>query len=302
MNENQLKWLFDLQSKGVKFEYCNMKGEWVNNGRCTFFAAQKNCRIPTQPIPDIPDWRELCREMQSNGVRFENSSASGNNWFTGRLWGFNADIEAYRIPQQPLPEWKEEMNEETKPDPRKEVGGDKVKMFKNLRITDADFLEKIDQYMKDNPDSVIPVDEAQIARITELVKDVKIDEETKPDPREEIPHRELQIQWHEDMLHHLRTGEPMPVWEYRLKNGDGEWRICHDPHFSEKYEYRRKPKEVTYYHCVISRLDKTTGLTITSVVTRFSKDDLESYVRGEKFKGQSTKLGPIVETTVEMDD
>ena len=119
--------------------------------------------------------------------------------------------------------------------------------------------------------------------------------ETKPDQKEEIPHRELRIQWHEDMLHHLRTGEPMREWEYRLKNGDGEWKICHDPHFSEKYEYRRKPRTVTYWHCVF----KDDNGNVFPKASILSKEDLRNYMERHY---KRYKKSQIIETTVELED
>lgn len=236
MNEDQKKWLLDLQSKGIRFETVSVNEKIWCKGAWEFKNDRKDYRIPAQSIPDIPDWRELCREMQSKGIYFYHQDVLDKHCVFGDF------RENYSIKRQPIPEWKEEMTEEI-----------------------------------------------------------------KPDPREEIPHREQQIQWHEDMLYHLRTGEPMRDWEFRFVAGKEKsgWILFGSseiPAWDEGEEYRRKPKEIAYYHCVISRLDKTTGLTITGVVTGFSKDDLESYVRGEKFKGQSTKFGPIVETTVEMED
>lgn len=128
-----------------------------------------------------------------------------------------------------------------------------------------------------------------------------MNEETKPDPREEIPHRELQIQWHEDVLYHLRTGEPMPVWEYRLKNGDGEWRVCSDPHFSEKYEYRRKPRTVTYWHCVGGYVDSE-GKKDTVYFASGDRNDVLSETERYKARFPLAKFSPIIETTAEMAD
>lgn len=193
-----------------------------------------------QPIPDIPDWRELCREMQEKGVVFEAACGDGS-WKSSRPYFFPDYMHKkdYRIPQQSIPKWSNE----------------------------------------------------------------EMTEETKPDPRDEIPHRELQIQWHEDCLHHLRTGEPMPVWEYRLKNGDGEWKICHDPHFSEKYEYLRKPRTVTYWHCVVEYADSKTGCVISEVLqSAYCKEEAESDIARYKAKYQTAKFSPITETTVEMED
>ena len=180
------------------------------------------------------------------------------------------------------------------------------KIFSNLRITDADLLEKIDQYMKDHPDSVVPVDEAQIARITELIKDVKLDEETKPDPRGEIPHREQQIQWYEDWLHHLRTGEPMREYEFRPVNEDGdaasEWKLLSNRHpsWAKTHEYRRKPKTVTYWHCFVDYRDK---IGINGILTSAIDDnDLLATIRSHILHYPNAKYGPITETTVEMEE
>ena len=122
--------------------------------------------------------------------------------------------------------------------------------------------------------------------------------ETKPDQKEEIPHRELRIQWHEDMLHHLRTGEPMREWEYRLKNGDGEWKICYDPHFSEKYEYRRKPKmkTVTYWHCLIEGY----GTMAVAYLIEPTADALRKHVKSLGYGYEV--VGQVTETTVEIED
>ena len=177
------------------------------------------------------------------------------------------------------------------------------KIFSNLRITDADLLEKIDQYMKDHPDSVVPVDEAQIARITELIKDVKLDEETKPDPREEIPHREQQIQWYEDWLHHLRTGEPMREYEFRSVNEDGdaasEWKLLSNRHpsWAKTHEYRRKPRTVKYWHCAVM----FDGLK-SEVITGYCKDEVSDQNKRCKEAYPDAKFSPIIETTVEVED
>lgn len=236
MNEDQRKWLLDLQSKGIKFEFDKGSLGWVvQQGNFSWFRS--DYRIPTQPIPDIPDWRELCRDMRRNGVNVEYENSAGS-WIGGHLltvYGepLSLPIKSYRIPQQPIPEWREEMTEET-----------------------------------------------------------------KPDPTEEIPHRELQIQWHEDMLHHLRTGEPMREWEYRLKNGDGEWKICYDPHFSEKYEYRRKPKmkTVTYWHCLV----KGYGIMAVVHLIESTADALRKHVKSLGYGYEV--VGQITETTVEIED
>lgn len=106
------KWLLYLQEKGIKFENVSVNETIWHTGEWEFKNDPKDYRIPDQPIPDIPDWRELCREMQSKGVEFENSSALGNSWVKCSSLVFDTDIKYYRIPQQPIPEWSnEEMNQ-----------------------------------------------------------------------------------------------------------------------------------------------------------------------------------------------
>lgn len=254
MNENQRKWLLTLQSKGVRFEYCDINDEWLNDWKCTFSASQKKYRIPAQPMPDIPDWRELCGEMQSKGVQFEMvfdldrelvinpgeySDAPRLRRYHNGFSFTDAHISCFRIPQQPIPEWREEMTEET-----------------------------------------------------------------KPDPREEIPHRELQIQWHEDMLHHLRTGEPMREWQWRKLGGAWQWLGTASSTWNRCFYYRRKPRTVTYWHCVGVYI----GYQDNGVVDRevFSSDcsasDVQSQIDTCKENYPSAKFSPITETTVEVED
>ncbi len=59
MNEDQRKWLLDLQSKGIKFENVSVNGNIWYEGPWEFKNDRKDYRIPAQSIPDIPDWREL---------------------------------------------------------------------------------------------------------------------------------------------------------------------------------------------------------------------------------------------------
>lgn len=60
--------------------------------------------IPTQPIPDIPNWREWCLKLQECGVKFEFDGG-----FIERDWnvlecGFTFfGRHRYRIPEQPVP-------------------------------------------------------------------------------------------------------------------------------------------------------------------------------------------------------
>ncbi len=130
--------------------------------------------------------------------------------------------------------------------------------------------------------------------------------ETKLDPREEIPHRELQIQWHEDMLHHLRTGEPMREYEFRSVNEDGdaasEWKLLSNRHpsWAKTHEYRRKPKTVTYWHCFVDYTDK---IGINGILTSAIDDnDLLATIRSHILHYPNAKYGPITETTVEMEE
>lgn len=125
-------------------------------------------------------------------------------------------------------------------------------------------------------------------------------EETKPDPREEIPHREQQIQWHEDMLHHLRTGEPMREWEY--KERDLDWDICRgEPVWIKTNRYRRKPRTVTYWHCAAECVYKPTGKKEITVVRGSTKEDLDWDIKSLKSEYPTAKFSPIIETTVEID-
>lgn len=246
MNENRRKWLMYLQSKGIKFnEYHDDLAMWLENSELLDFTRDLDCyRIPAQSIPDIPDWRELCREMQSKGVKFEMQDYD-REWVKWRN-GFSfstAPITKFRIPQQPLPEWIEEMTEET-----------------------------------------------------------------KQDPREEIPHRELQIQWHEDMLHHLRTGEPMTVWEFRFKvakekSGWLKFGSSEIPAWDEGEEYRRKPRTVKYWHCVARAIiDEDEGPCNVFLWSTTSMDDMEREINIMKRTDSAATFTTIIETTAELAD
>lgn len=243
MNEDQKKWLLDLQSKGVKLEGLDIQYDCWRAVRKGGFDAYLDYRIPAQSIPDIPDWRELCRDMQDKGAVFEHEVYT-NNWQKAKL-EFTLFTQEYRIPQQPIPEWSNE----------------------------------------------------------EMTK------ETKPDPIEEIPHREQQIQWHEDWLHHLRTGEPMREYEFRSVNEDGdassEWKLLSNRHpsWAKTHEYRRKPRTVTYWHCVVEYADSKTGCVISEVLrSAYCKEEAESDIARYKAKYQTAKFSPVIETTVELED
>ena len=235
MTEYQRKWLLDLQSKGVKFEYCNINDEWVNDGKCTFSASQEKYRIQAQPIPNIPDWREVCWGMQDKGVKFK--MLWGSMWNEG-IYDFEKERDRYQLIEQPIPEWKEEMTKET-----------------------------------------------------------------KLDPREEIPHRELQIQWHEDSLHHLRTGEPMKKWQCK-PDGDNRWfDYTGLPTWDRDCEYRRKPRTVTYWHCLVRYV---TGAIEFEVISGVDKQEMlgvvEEYKQYVEKNNKQIKFGPIIETAVEVED
>ena len=240
MNESQRKWLLDLHEKGFRFnEYHDDLAVWMENSELLDFTRDLDCyRIPAQSIPDIPDWRELCREMQSKGVEFEAVCGDGS-WKKSRPYFFPDFMgkEDYRIPQQPITKWREEMTEEA-----------------------------------------------------------------EPDPREEIPHRELQIQWHEDMLHHLRTGEPMRAWEVNYED-EGYWKplVPSNVSWSDCHKYRRKPRTVTYWHCVCIYKDALGDVHNESFADT-NKDIIECRIKTFCSDFKNTKFGPIIETTVEVDD
>ena len=101
---DQRSWLRELQRLGFKFQVFNVpEGRWITERLC-FDGNWENYRFAAQPIPDIPNWQEYCRELQSKGVEFE------FNWvrWEKRQWVFKDNIDQYRIPEQPIPEWKEE--------------------------------------------------------------------------------------------------------------------------------------------------------------------------------------------------
>lgn len=103
MCHDQREWLKKLQRLGFKFQVFQvfrvLEGE-----RLYFDGDWENYRFAAQLIPDIPNWQEYCRELQSKGVEFE------FNWdgWEKRQWIFKDNIDQYRIPEQPIPEWKEE--------------------------------------------------------------------------------------------------------------------------------------------------------------------------------------------------
>ena len=125
--------------------------------------------------------------------------------------------------------------------------------------------------------------------------------ETEPE-QPEIPHKELQIQWHEDWVHSLKTGEPMREWECRpLNKKDSAWHIC-KPMWDENCEYRRKPRTVKYWHCVGVYTDNG-GKQDTAYLISGDRKDLEGEIlRYAKMCQAAAKFTPITETTAELED
>lgn len=265
MTENQRKWLMDLQKKGVMFEMDFSNEEWCGN-RCDFSLHRSKYRFPAQPIPDIKDWREVCLDMQSKGVLFYYYAGTMIGWSNGEKVGFYDPFgrSEYRIPAQPIPEWKEE------PHP----------------IQSMDAL----QDRPEIPAKALPEKSFSMRRGKEMNE---LKEEL-----DKIPHRDLQIQWHEDMLHHLRTGEPM--WEWEFKNLYGDWVQC-IPKWKSTIEYRRKPrmKKVTYWHCVGKCTDNG-GKEDNVYLISGDLEDLEKEVTRNRKMYTTAKFSTITETIVEI--
>lgn len=103
---DQREWLKKLQRLGFEFQVLKVPGGMRRAERLCFNGNWEHYRFVAQPIPDIPNWQEYCRELQSKGVEFE------FNWdgWEKRQWVlvFKDNIDQYRIPEQPIPEWKEE--------------------------------------------------------------------------------------------------------------------------------------------------------------------------------------------------
>lgn len=105
---DQKRWLRKLQRLGFKFQVFKVpEGRWITKRLC-FDGNWENYRFAAQPIPDIPNWQEYCRELQSKGVEFEFNFESNWDGWKKRQWVFKDNIDQYRIPEQPIPEWKEE--------------------------------------------------------------------------------------------------------------------------------------------------------------------------------------------------
>lgn len=289
MNEDQKKWLLYLHDKGVRIDLINLDGTVVErnidpfSGRktnLTFAASAENYRLHAQPIPDIPDWRELCREMQSNDVLFSHQNPDGI-WVKSHFHEFAANEvrDRYQIPQQPIPEWREELNFEIEDT--------------EYPIWTEDMLIKVENRAKSFLSKLNP------SPIADQEWREEMTEETKPDPREEIPHREQQIQWHKDWLHALETGEKMREWQVRLKGINDDWITLPPDEIPDrdKCEYRRKPRTITYWSCVA--IDDG----MCSLLRSFENSEKAQELINERKKiFKDSKFGPITETTVEMED
>lgn len=265
MPKEQREWLKKLISKGVMIELldCNGKVIDLEENEDLDFSSRLECyRIPTQPIPDIPDWRELCREMQDKGVVFEHEVYT-NNWQKAKL-EFTLFTQEYRISQQSLPEWREELNfdnEETEyPKWQPPAAETKGKLNK-----DTNKLETI-----------------YAGAMEALIKD--------------IPHRELQIQWHKDKIHSLEIGEPMQEWEWSKNGIDWQSLGTIAPTWTRSFYYRRSPRIVNYWHCVI-QIDET-----PEIFTEFDINEIQYRINRCKETYPLAKIGPISETIVELED
>ena len=236
------------------------------------------------------DWKDACKKLQKEGLKFE--FYCDGSW-SSSTWNFTEKIEGYLIAAQPIPDredWRELCGKLQNLGVEFEGYDDDGLGWISSGLILWSFRWDKEQYrIKAQP---IP---AGIEKYLE--REMTEQKQDKP----EIPHLEQQIQWHEDMLRSLRTGEPMLEWEYRLAVGDGEWKICNDPHFSEKYEYRRKPRTVTYWHCV-TEYEGMYGLIRSLLISFEGVDRLQKTVDQNKSRNSTTKFSPIIETTVEMED
>lgn len=254
MPKEQREWLKKLISKGVMIELLDCNGNVIDleENEDLDFSSKLECyRIPTQPIPDIPDWRELCHEMKEKGIRFF------HNGVLNKHCVFDDRREYYKIQPQSLPYWKEELN---------------------FEIEDTEY-----------PEWRPPAAETK----------GKMNKDTSK--FEDNPHHELQIQWHEDMLHHLRTDEPMREWQFRRVTSCGavnEWSRIDWPEWRRKdVEYRRKPRTVTYWTFVMQSDGEPPEAIIGYIL-----DEAKHLMRHYKELYPSAKFSPIIETIIELED
>lgn len=248
------------------------------------------------------DWKDACKKLQEEGLKFDFYSQIQERWFSDKPWIFT-DAGTFHIAAQPIPDredWREWCRDMQSKGVRieKQYGlypawgrvsnsrDFESDPITNYRIPAQPIPAGIEKYLEEEMH-----EEETTAKLSSLKVNHNQD---KP----EIPHRELQIQWHEDMLHHLRTGEPMRKWEYRLLVGDGEWKICNDPHFSKRCEYRRRPRTVTYWHCAVRWGGKDPGIMSSYDEGKLLLDVSRTRSEG----GMDIELGPVLETTVDLED
>ena len=234
------------------------------------------------------DWKAAREKLQKEGLKFEYLTTV--NIWSNPICSFQSTSDRYRIAAQPIPDredWRDWCRK------LQNLGGefegyddDGLGWIRSGLILWSFRWDKKQYRIKAQP---IP---AGIEKYLE--EEMPGQKQDKP----EIPHLEHQIQWHEDKLHSLRTCEPMLEWEYRLVVGDGEWKICNDPHFSEKYEYRRQPRTVTYWHCAVRWKGKNTGIMSSYDEGKLLLDVSRTRSEG----GMGIELGPVIKTTVELED
>lgn len=235
------------------------------------------------------DWKDACKKLQKEGLKFEYLTTV--NIWSNPIWSnpicsFQFTPDRYRIAAQPIPDradWREWCRN------LKKLGVEFESQNSNGGWVTYKWGFKSPKTWYRIPAQPIP------AGIEKYL------EEEMPGQKQDKPEShqwEQQIQWHEDKLHSLRTGEPMREWEYRLVVGDGEWKICNDPHFSKRYEYRRRPRTVTYWHCAVRWGGKDSGIMSSYNKGKFLLDVSRTRSEG----GMDVELGPIIKTTVDLED
>ena len=240
-------------------------------------------------------WREACRKLQDEGVKFEYEMSYG---WEPTLVDSVKEQRFLRIKQQPIPnrqDWRDWCENLIRFglkfgfDFKFERYDSKTKEWAPLN--NFLFSESYEYY--------------RIAQqpIPENIGDLIMEE--KPEPKEEIPHRELQIQWHKDKLHSLETGEPMREWEWR--NEDVEWQDLNNKltiGWHKQVEYRRKPKvkQVTYWHCMaVFNTNQVDNRVASCIVSLESKEDLILKIKRFQEEYPRLPVTQITETTVEIE-
>lgn len=237
------------------------------------------------------DWKDACKKSQEKGLKFELYCAG--SWVFN-TWDFTAKIEDYRIAAQPTPnlaDWRESC---------RKLHGCGV-AFDFLFQSEDWMVVHITDFGFDRTSYRIPAQPIPAGIEKYLEKEMAEQKQDNP----EIPHLEQQIQWHEDMLHHLRTGEPMREWEYKEEYSEGVWLSLNEygcyPEWHKENEYRRKPRTVTYWHCVGECTDRG-GKEDTVYLMSGDLEDLEKEVLRHRKMYTTAKFSAIIETTVKMED